>query len=221
MKIIFNLTKIIKLNIFYYLDIITLKSSSLPNTIMDETMLTSDSEKGQKFKQVTGFDFRIVSSKNTTCAEVGLPLDCKYYYDKKNKKSYLYYYPNDESVQYLHETYPKQVSPIYGVTDEHFIVWMRTAALPKFRKLYGRLHKNFKIGDSITFNIDTNFEVRSFNGHKSLVISTVNTLGGKNNALGIAYMTIGCISIFIGILFAFKHRSQQRKFGDPSLINWK
>ena len=64
MKIIFNLTKIIKLNIFYYLDIITLKRSSLPNTIMDETMLTSDSEKGQKFKQVTGFDFKIVSSKN-------------------------------------------------------------------------------------------------------------------------------------------------------------
>ena len=51
MKIEFNLTEIIKFNIFYYLDIITLKSSSLPNTIMDETMLTSDSEKGQKFKK--------------------------------------------------------------------------------------------------------------------------------------------------------------------------
>jgi hypothetical protein len=26
-----------------------------------------------------------------------------------------------------------------NMTDEHFMVWMRTSALPNFRKLYGRL----------------------------------------------------------------------------------
>ena len=38
--------------LLYRTDIITLQSSSVPNTIMDETMLTSDSEKGKKFEQV-------------------------------------------------------------------------------------------------------------------------------------------------------------------------
>merc|ERR1719480_735285 len=28
---------------------------------------------------------------------------------------------------------------LMNMTDEHFMVWMRTSALPNFRKLYGRL----------------------------------------------------------------------------------
>lgn len=30
------------------------------------------------------------------------------------------------------------INPVVGVKDEHFAVWMRTAGLSKFRKLYGR-----------------------------------------------------------------------------------
>ena len=32
------------------------------------------------------------------------------------------------------------------MTDEHFIVWMRTAGLPNFRKLYGHLDAGAKKG---------------------------------------------------------------------------
>ena len=32
------------------------------------------------------------------------------------------------------------------MTDEHFIVWMRTAGLPNFRKLYGNLGTGAKKG---------------------------------------------------------------------------
>jgi len=32
------------------------------------------------------------------------------------------------------------------VTDEHFIVWMRTAGLPSFRKLWGKIEKRLEPG---------------------------------------------------------------------------
>jgi hypothetical protein len=46
---------------------------------------------------------------------------------KDNFNCYRYYYPEDEKTQYLYETYPDIISPLEGVTNEHFIVWMRVA----------------------------------------------------------------------------------------------
>ena len=45
------------------------------------------------------------------------------------------------------------ISPIQGVADEHFIVWMRTAALPTFRNLYGRIEHDLRARVTITFNV--------------------------------------------------------------------
>jgi hypothetical protein len=50
------------------------------------------------------------------------------------------------------------------MTNEHFIVWMRTAGLPTFRKLYGRIEQNLEEGSSYTVEVDNNFEVRPFEG---------------------------------------------------------
>lgn len=33
--------------------------------------------------------------------------------------------------------------------DPHFIVWMRTAGLPNFRKLYARIPEDLKQGDYV------------------------------------------------------------------------
>jgi hypothetical protein len=37
--------------------------------------------------------------------------------------------------------------------DEHFMVWMRPAALPSFRKLFGRLHTKLHKGDTLNLDV--------------------------------------------------------------------
>lgn len=110
--------------------------SSPSNIAMDESDIAWKSD-DEKFKQPKGFQSKEVDSFSGTCAENDMPTGCQQYTDASTGQKYLFYYPNDDTVQYLYETYPDQISPIVGVTDDHFKVWMRPAALPKFRKLYG------------------------------------------------------------------------------------
>lgn len=63
----------------------------------------------------------------------------------------------------------------FNITDEHFVVWMRTAALPDFRKLYARL-PDVKKG-TYTVRVDNNYDVSGFGGTKSLVLATTSWLG--------------------------------------------
>eukprot|EP01038_Epipyxis_sp_PR26KG_P009453 gene9453-12737_t len=173
-----------------------------------------------KFKQPSQFKAVEVSDSSVSCSSAGLPDTCKYYNDTKTNTEYLYYYPNDASTQYLYETYPNQISPIDGVEDEHFKVWMRTASLSTFRKLYGRIHHDFKKGDKLVFQISANFEVDSFDGSKSLVISSKGEFGGKNPFLGIAYIVVGFISLLFALLFLSKQLINPRAVADASLLHW-
>lgn len=200
-------------------DIITLIGSSKSDVEMKEKNIAVPADL-LKFKQVDGFQYAVVANSTVRCSDVGLPKNCKYYLDTSTHMSYLFYYPNDDTVRYLYEQYPKQISPIRGVTDEHFIVWMRTAALPRFRKLYGRIEQNFVKGDSIRFNIQANFEVRSFNGDKAIVIGTASASGGKNISLGLAFLVSGCLGIFLAIGFWVQYKLNPRFLGDQRLLRW-
>ena len=46
-----------------------------------------------------------------------------------------------------------------NVEDEHFMVWMRTAGLPNFRKLYGKIEKNLPAG-KYDLKITNNYDVK-------------------------------------------------------------
>ena len=97
------------------------------------------------------------------------------------------------------------------MTDEHFIVWMRPAGLPNFRKLWGRItDRDLKAGTKIEVKIENNFDVSSFNGKKYLILSTVNAFGGKNSFLGISYIVLGGISIVLAIVFIIGYKKKKK-----------
>lgn len=96
--------------------------------------------------------------------------------------------------------------------DEHFIVWMRTAGLPNFRKLWGRLDGGIKKG---TYNVTVanNYDVNGFDGNKSFVLSTTNALGGKNYFLAVCYIVVGSLCLIFAIIFlvAFLKKRKSRR----------
>ncbi|OMJ80577.1 hypothetical protein SteCoe_19118 [Stentor coeruleus] len=106
--------------------------------------------------------------------------------DKKNIKSV-----DDEAANYW-----------TNVSDEHFIVWMRTSGLPNFRKLWGRIYEDLE--GKYTVRILSKYDVTDFNGEKYVVISTANALGGDNTFLGIAYIVVGGVVLIVALAFVIR-----------------
>lgn len=200
---------------------------------MDESGIAWETDKS-RFSQVSGFKY--VENNNLTtpfpltesyCNSVlQVSSGAEYYpYDgypnPVTYESYCFYYPDNDNVQYLYEGYPDQISPIEGVTNEHFMVWMRTAGLPTFRKLYGKIDGDFSKGDVLTFDLIANFEVDSFDASKGLVISTLGDLGGKNPFIGVAYVVVGAISLVLAALFGLKYFLDPRKQGSSEFLHWE
>lgn len=106
--------------------------------------------------------------------------------------------------------------------DEDLIVWMRTAGLPTFKKLYRKLEDvSFNEGDVITVKVLNYYPVSSFSGQKAFVFSTTSWLGGKNSFLGWAYITVGIICICLALIFFAKHIISPRKPGNLSHFDWR
>jgi len=107
-----------------------------------------------------------------------------------------------------------------NITDEDFIVWMRTAGLPTFKKLYRKIEdSDLNPGDVLTINFTNAFPVSSFGGTKSIVLSTTSALGGKNDFLGYAYIVVGVVCLVLAIGFLVKHLYSPRAMGDMHYLN--
>lgn len=200
---------------------------SLHSDNMDETDIAWPSDY-DKFKQPEGFQ-SVQAAGAQTCADVGLPDGCEGGVPEGMTQYWYWYYPQPElsgqkTTKYLWESYTGAggINPLHGVTDEHFMVWFRTAARPNFRKLYGRIPGPFKEGQVLHFAITGNFEVASFGGTKGIVISTLSEMGGTNPYLGTAFLVVGILAFLLTLLFVFKQVfSERRKLnGDLSLLRW-
>jgi hypothetical protein len=196
----------------------TINGATPSSTALDETDLIFTEE--SLFVQPTGFVYAEVDSCSDSCSSVGLTT-CTCYTDAAAGKYYLYYYPNDDTTAYLHEMYPDHISPIDGVTDEHFKVWMSISALPTFRKLYGKLEGPFKSGDKVVVDVRSLYDVESFHSTKSLVLTETYSLGLKNAGLGVTYIVCGAISLLMSVAFLLKQQISPRPLGSPAELKWR
>eukprot|EP01041_Mallomonas_annulata_P005651 gene5651-11401_t len=171
-----------------------------------------------KFKQIEGFKKAPKGNKDCSVVLGVSAADAKETFYQN--QIWCFYYPKDATTQYLYESFPQVINPIEGVENEHFIVWMRTAGLPTFRKLYGKINSNFKKDEEVRFAIENNFEVSSFDGKKSLVLSTIGSFGGKNSFIGIAYIVVGSVCLLLTVLFGLKQIFFPRELGDTRYLGW-
>lgn len=121
---------------------------------------------------------------------------------------------NNPGIQFINETYPG----IGNVDNEHFIVWMRPAALPTFRKLYGRIAGGVPAGTTLTFAVRAAYPVNGFDGKKALVVANTSWMGGKNPFLGVAYIVVGFLCVAAAAAFGARQALGGRKLGDPSFL---
>lgn len=98
---------------------------------------------------------------------------------------------------------------------EHFIVWMRTAGLPNFRKLWGKIEKDLEPA-AYKVVIENNYRVHTFNGKKSFVLSTTNALGGKNYFLAVCYIVVGTLCSLFAFIFCIAYMRKQKLGGNGS-----
>ena len=134
---------------------------------------------------------------------------------------YAYHYPLQNSTQYLYQTYPNIISPLEHVTNEHFVVWMRVAATPNFRKLYGYFEEKIPAGTKLEFNVNMNYVVESFKGTKALIVTTNSMWGTKDPTLGITIYCIGYFCLACGFFFGMKHFFKPRKIADRKYLHYK
>lgn len=111
-----------------------------------------------------------------------------------------------------------------GFINEDFIVWMRTAALPTFRKLYRIIQKKNNMTPTLprgnyTLEVTYNYPVRSFEGRKRMILSTISWMGGKNPFLGIAYITVGSVCFFLGVVLLIIHHKYGSRNNSADIPN--
>ncbi|CCF57470.1 hypothetical protein KAFR_0C04790 [Kazachstania africana CBS 2517] len=106
-------------------------------------------------------------------------------------------------------------------TWDEFQIWMRAAALPKFYKLALKNDTTHLPNGNYEFDITLNYPVDSFNGTKSIMLTTNTIIGAKNMILGIVFLIIAGICTLSSILFLINVIIKPREAASHSYLNYE
>eukprot|EP00884_Botryococcus_braunii_P008318 jgi/Botrbrau1/17488/Bobra.0054s0071.2 len=109
--------------------------------------------------------------------------------------------------------------------NQHWMVWMRPAAAPSFRKLWGVIHDDIPAGTIVRVDVQNRYNTYLFNGQKTFVLSTSSWVGGRKVFLGAVYIVVAGLSFLFTCTFVLLHYGgicgfKRRKFGDVSQLSW-
>lgn len=93
--------------------------------------------------------------------------------------------------------------------DERFIAWMKGAALPTFRKIYGTIEDDLVEGDYI-MEVEKKYNLTD--GRRAIVLSKHGWIGGRNDFAGIFTIAIAGVCLLIAVLLMVKGVFFKRKF---------
>ena len=81
------------------------------------------------------------------------------------------------------------------------MVWFQMESFSTFIKLWGHIDTTLLAGVNYEFTVYNNYDVSQFDGAKHIYLSEVNTFGGTNTFLGIAFMAMAGVVVFIMLIF--------------------
>lgn len=112
-------------------------------------------------------------------------------------------------------------------TDEHFIVWMRTALTKNFRKLWGIIEQpkeseeNSMETGKYKVKIQNNYNVSSWGGKKLIVLTTIGPLGGNDYMLGMIFLLVGLLCMFISMFFCGRFMISKKGSVTVEQLTWQ
>lgn len=100
-----------------------------------------------------------------------------------------------------------------GMTDPHFIVWMRTSAeIPLVKDWAICKNCNIPKGD-YEIQIQSNYPTELFGGEKYIVITEMTPMGERNLFLGVAYFVLAGILLAVGLVMVISEITHPREIG--------
>lgn len=108
-----------------------------------------------------------------------------------------------------------------GITDEHFIAWMRQSAFSPFRKLYSVSKENIPKGN-YTISIQNNYPTSFFKGEKYFTLTEIRMIGTNKDGPAIIYGIMIAMFLIASAahgLMGWKRAKPSSKFHPDNLEN--
>lgn len=100
--------------------------------------------------------------------------------------------------------------------SERFINWMKISPFSNIYKIWGKINEDLPAGE-YTMKIKSKWDVRLFDGRKFWGLTTTNKLGAENQFLSIAFIVVGGIGIFLGLVFVIRKLQRPKGVLDRKL----